>query len=70
MRFTYSDYVTVRSDAPIKFRPGTQGSIIAVFEDRESLPFPDFPAGTVYMIEFEGGDAIDIHESMLEEFEA
>lgn len=28
--------------------------------------FEQFPSGTVYLVEFEGGDAIEVHEDMLE----
>jgi len=68
--FTYDDFVAVRCDAPVTFRPGQRASVIAIFgsEDpiRKTGHFSQFPAGTVYSVEFEDGEALEIHEAMLE----
>ena len=69
MTFTYDDIVTIRKDAPPKFRPGEKAWIVGVFTDRDRYKFEEFPPGTVYMIEFEGGDAVDVHDSLLEPFD-
>lgn len=67
--FTYDDFVLVRSDVPEAFRPGQHASVIAIFgpDDRirKAPHFSQFPAGFVYTVEFEDGEAIDIHEAML-----
>ncbi len=44
---------------------GVMASVIAVTEDRVRWPYPQFPSGVVYTIEFEGGEAIDVHESSI-----
>jgi hypothetical protein len=66
--FTYNDIVRVASDAPSEKRPGQRAWVIAVFPEghrlREALD--PLPTGTVYSVEFEGGDAIEVHESHLE----
>ncbi|PWG01436.1 hypothetical protein [Sphingosinicella humi] len=66
--FTYGDIVCIRSDAPIELRPGSKAWVIGVTaeQDPRGSHFAQFPDGTVYLVEFEGGDAIDVHESMLE----
>jgi len=68
--FTYDDFVKVRPDAPSAFRPGQQASIIAIFSSddpiRRTEYFRQFPAGIVYSVEFEDGEAMDIHEAMLQ----
>jgi hypothetical protein len=46
--------------------------VIGVFppEERARIPFPTLPPGTVYTVEFEGGDAMDLHEDHLEPWPA
>lgn len=65
--FTYNDIVRVKGDAPIEMRPGAKSWVIGLTtqQERRGKHFEQFPAGTVYLVEFEGGEAIDIHESML-----
>jgi hypothetical protein len=68
-KFTYDDIVRVRKDAPERLRFRARAWVIAVFnahEDRPGAYFDMFPEGTVYMIEYEDGDAVAIHESDLE----
>ncbi|HVM38393.1 MAG TPA: hypothetical protein VM265_08405 [Sphingomicrobium sp.] len=66
--FNYGDTIRVKPDAPGDIRPGETGSVIGVTpeEKKRGSHFGQFPAGTVYSVEFEGGDAIDIPESMIE----
>lgn len=66
--FTYSDTVRVNTNAPAEMRPGVRAWVIGITaqQERRGSHFAQFPAGTVYLVEFEGGDALDIHESMLE----
>jgi hypothetical protein len=66
--FTYDDIVRVRSDAPVAMRPGEKAWVVGItrHDERQGGHFGDFPAGTVYLVEFEGGEAFDIHESMIE----
>ncbi len=68
-KYTYDDIVMVRKDAPLEFRPGDKAWVIAIHEDRpgnKRWGYPDLPEGVVYLVEFEGGDAIGVHESNLE----
>jgi hypothetical protein len=63
-RFNYDDIVRIKA--------GRMGSgrgrawIVAIIDDRQRFPLREFPPGTVYSIEFEDGDAIDVHEDDLE----
>jgi hypothetical protein len=65
--FTYDDIVRVKADAPPEMHPGARACVIGVTaeHERRGSHFEQFPAGTVYLVEFEDGDAIDIHVSML-----
>jgi hypothetical protein len=49
-------------------RPGQKAWVIGITteHERSGSHFDQFAAGTVYLVEFEGGEALDIHESMLE----
>jgi hypothetical protein len=64
--FTYDDIVRVRADAPPEMRPGAQAWVIgiATAQERRGSHFKGFPAGTVHLVEFEDGQAIDIHEAL------
>jgi hypothetical protein len=64
-RFTYDDVVQVLSGAPSNFRPGEKAWIVAILEDRERFPLNEFPAGTIYTVEFKDGSAINIHSDYL-----
>lgn len=66
--FTYDDVVRVTVDAKEDMRPGAKAWVIGITtpSQRQGEHFQQFPPGIVYSVEFEGGDAIDIHESMLE----
>jgi hypothetical protein len=68
--FTYDDIVRVSANAPELARPGERAWVIGITEEEERVRFRGshfdaFPPGTVYLVEFEGGDAVDIHESHL-----
>lgn len=75
-KFTYNDLVRVKSgiaywfDVPIRRtsgpRIGEVASVFAVDDERLGGPRPEFPPGPIYGIEFEDGDAIEVHESDLE----
>jgi hypothetical protein len=69
--FTYSDIVLVKTDAPPEMRPGQKAWIIGITTDhqRSGSHFDQFPAGIIYLVEFEGGEASDIHESLLKPLE-
>ena len=69
--FTYSDTVLVNADAPAEIRPGQKGSVIGITteHERSGSHFDQFPAGTIYLVEFEGGEALDIHGGMLQSLE-
>ena len=65
-KFDYDDTVEVIADAPAKLRPGRHASVVGIEEEpRRGSFYEQFPPGTVYLIEFEGGEAVSIHESML-----
>ena len=65
--FNYDDEVRVIPSAPDSLRPGHKAWVIGITtqEMRLGTHFEQFPAGTVYLVEFEDGEATDIHESML-----
>jgi hypothetical protein len=68
-KFTYDDIVRINQAAPNSLRPGQRAWVVGVVlpQDRGGRPHYDqFPAGTVYTVEFENGDAIDVHEGFLE----
>jgi hypothetical protein len=66
-KFTWGDTVAVSPTAPSAVRPGAVASIVGVMEEpRKGAHFEQFPTGTVYLIEYEDGSALDIHESHLE----
>jgi len=65
-KFTYDDIVKAKSTANSLARPGQRAWVVAVVADRVNFPLLQFPPGVVYSIEFEDGQAIDIHEDDLE----
>lgn len=65
-RFTYDDIVLVRDTASIAERRGQRAWVVGIFDDRNRYPLKQFSLGVVYTVEFEDGDAIDIHEDDLE----
>jgi hypothetical protein len=66
--FSYGDMVRVATDAPTEMHPGEKASVVGITPNENKLGshFEQFPRGTVYLIEFGDGEAIDIHESMIE----
>ena len=68
LRFDYGDAVRVRRRAPSKLRPGAAAVVVGITtpEQRRDGHFHQFPAGVVYLIEYADGEAIDVHEDMLE----
>lgn len=69
-KFNYDDVVRVRSDAHREFRPGERAWVAGVTtEDRRiGSHYEQFPLGTIYTIEFEDGDSLDIHEDSIEPY--
>lgn len=66
-KYTYDDLVRVSRNADKKLRPGEIASVVAVFNERPlGGYFDQFPPGVIYSIEFEDGEATEIHESDLE----
>lgn len=64
--FNYDDMVRVTKDAEAHLRPGSCASVIGVFLERPAGSyFERFPEGVIYTIEFEDGQAVDVHESLL-----
>lgn len=70
--FTHGKSVLVKANAPAEMRPGQGASVCGITTERErsGSHFDQFPAGTVYLVEFEDGEAFDIHEGMLEPLES
>jgi hypothetical protein len=60
--FDYNDTVYLLKPGRYDEYLGKGASVIAIFDDRERWVFPELPEGIVYSIEFENGDAIDVHE--------
>jgi hypothetical protein len=69
-KFVYDDVIRIRSDAHQKFRSGERAWVVGVItEDRRlGSHYEQFPLGTIYTIEFEDGDSIDIHEDGIEPY--
>jgi hypothetical protein len=65
-QFTYDDIVVLRDTARAVERRGQKAWVIAVLEDRVRFTRSQFPPGVIYSVEFEGGDAIDVHENEIE----
>jgi hypothetical protein len=65
-QFTYDDIVVLRDTARAVERRGEKVWIIAVLEDRVRWPLEHFRPGVVYTLEFEGGEAIEVHEDEVE----
>ncbi len=64
-KFTYSDIVKARPIADKKLRPGTRAWVVGVLEDRTHFPLEQFTPGVVYTVEFEDGEAVNVHEDDL-----
>jgi len=64
-KFTYNDIVVVEKFAPLEFRPGERGWIVAVHPDSSGMTYRLFKPGPVYMIEFEDGEAVQLEECYL-----
>jgi hypothetical protein len=65
-RFTYNDIVKAKPTADKKARPGERAWVIAVLENRTHSPLKQFPPGVIYSVEFEDGEATEVHEDDLE----
>lgn len=65
--FDYDDILKVSDEAPAEHRRGATAWVVGVTppEQRRGAHFDQFPLGTVYLVEFEDGQALDIHESHL-----
>jgi hypothetical protein len=66
--YDYIDTVCVVSSAPPHLRPGEPASVVGISlpADRKGKFLEKFPDEVVYTIEFEGGDSIEVQESLLE----
>lgn len=65
-KFHIDDTVAVKNVTHLEQYFGQAGSIINIFLKRPpGKHFEQFPDGIVYAIEFESGEAIDVHESDL-----
>jgi hypothetical protein len=65
-KFTYDDVLLIRKTSPILEHRGKKAWVVGITEDRERFPRRQFAPGVIYTVEFEGGEAIDIHEDDLE----
>lgn len=66
-KFKIDDTVRTKNVIHLQHFYGQTGSVINVFIDRPAgKHFEQFPEGVVYSVEFESGEAIDIHESDLD----
>jgi hypothetical protein len=65
-QFTYDDIVVLRDTARAVERRGRKAWVTPVLNDRARWPLEQFPPGVVYTVEFEGGDAIHVHEDEVE----
>ena len=67
-KFTWGDRLQVADSVPAKLRPGAVVWVVGVHEGetRRGTHFDQFPAGTVYAIEYVDGVMDDIHETQLQ----
>ncbi|WP_144436619.1 hypothetical protein [Lysobacter antibioticus] len=66
-KFTYDDVVRIVETADESLRPGSVGWVVGVFEERPvGSYFSQFPPGVVYTVEYEDGEAKEVHEDFLE----
>lgn len=66
-KFTYGDTVKITAIASKSLRPSAIAYVVGVTEEpRQGVHFDQFPPGTVYLVEYADGVAVDIHESLLE----
>jgi len=77
-KFTFGDAVRIKENAPLPrrhgdnaplpLRYGEKASVFMVFfpEDRNGSYYDQFPPGIIYSVEFEDGQATDVHEEFLE----
>ena len=63
-KYNYGDIVKLL-DGDLS-RIGHIAWIVGVFKFRVGTFFDKFPEGTVYSIEFEDGDSVEVHELQLE----
>lgn len=65
--FNYDDRVRVIHGASSHLRPGSDAWVVGIFEERPlGAYFADFPDGVIYTIDFDDGQAADVHEGQLE----
>jgi hypothetical protein len=67
-RFDFGDLVRIKDGAPSPLRRGQIASVFMVFlpEDRWGSYMEQFPPGVLYSVEYEDGDAVQVHEDFLE----
>jgi hypothetical protein len=68
----YDDTIRIRANAPVGLRRGTLASICGITApaDRHGKHWEQFPPGTIYLVEFEDGEALEVHESWVDPAEA
>ena len=66
-KFDYDNIVTAIKGSDPKLRPGEKGWVCGIYEIKTcSDEFKNkYCDGNVYLIEFEDGDAVKVHESQL-----
>jgi hypothetical protein len=66
-KFTWSDIVTAKPDAPKELRPGSRAWIVGLSaqHERSGTFLETFPQGIVYTIEFEDGSSTSAAEADL-----
>ncbi len=64
-KYDYNDSVYLMNIGKDNPRFGVLASVVGIIEDRLRWPLSNFPPGVIYTIEFEGGDAMDVHEGSL-----
>lgn len=65
-KFTYDDIVKATKAAGQSARPGEKAWVVAVLENRVHFPLKHFKPGVIYTVEFEDGEAVEVHEDDLE----
>ena len=65
-KFTYDDIVRIKETSVLTGHRGSRAWIVGILADRNEYSLKGLPPGVVYTVEFEGGEAVDVHEDDLD----
>jgi hypothetical protein len=65
-KFTYNDIVRISADVRHGYGPRRKAWVVGIHDARAEPRFGIFPAGLVYIVEYEDGTSVTIQEDHLE----